>query len=464
MADALVARPVEREPLEEPADVEEPVASPLEHFHAVVETLHKPTRLPTLEVVRDLIHPPIDRPQKAVELRKPACPHPLAPGSNRTRGPRLRVVALEQFCEVFPQVIGRFDLRRVGEHPLEQLPFLRLELHRPLAKRPHRPLELGILGLGQRSLEPLEFLLAHRVGAVAVGPRHMETVDDDLGPGHLRFDRADEAFIHIRARALDRVPKPRGYRAQKGRYRRLLAVREHRQDLDASPLERDRHQCDEIAVPALERDLVEAEHSQLLPGAPVDGALDPAVEDAVDGLLRDAELASRVRHRRVDQHAQGPWLVRFRVGASRLVPLAPWRRRGVARTVRAAIPFGPNLDEHGHVEQGQMAKAHDRIQPMQIANLPTAAAAPGPFNGALDADEPVPLLGSLCGEDANLGQVQRNLNDIFHSDSHREPGPRSSHKGAPSLYYTCSPSRQFRESQSFSYGVQLNEVLRATYY
>src|SRR5262249_26983722 len=123
----------------------------------------------------------------------------------------------------------------------------------------------------------------------------------------------------------------------------------------------------------------------------------------------------------------------------------------VARTVRAAIPFGPNLDEHGHVEQGQMAKAHDRIQPMQVANLPTAAAAPGPFNGALDADEPVPLLGSLCGEDANLGQVQRNLNDIVHSDSHREPGPQSSHKGAPSLYYTCSPSRQFRESQEFLY-------------
>jgi hypothetical protein len=44
MTEELVAMQVEREPLEEPVDVEEPVAASLEHFHAVVETLHKPTR------------------------------------------------------------------------------------------------------------------------------------------------------------------------------------------------------------------------------------------------------------------------------------------------------------------------------------------------------------------------------------------------------------------------------------
>ena len=51
-------------------------------------------------------------------------------------------------------------------------------------------------------------------------------------------------------------------------------------------------------------------------------ALDPAVEDAVDRLLRDTELAGRVRDGRVNQHAQGPWLVCLRVGATRFVPLA----------------------------------------------------------------------------------------------------------------------------------------------
>jgi hypothetical protein len=60
----------------------------------------------------------------------------------------------------------------------------------------------------------------------------------------------------------------------KGRYRLFLAVREHRQALYASPLERHRHQHDKIAVPAPERDLVAADHAPPLPGVPVDGALD----------------------------------------------------------------------------------------------------------------------------------------------------------------------------------------------
>jgi hypothetical protein len=59
----LVAMQVEREPLEKPANIENPVAAPREHLHTVVEALHKPTGLPTQEVVGDLIHPPIKRPQ-----------------------------------------------------------------------------------------------------------------------------------------------------------------------------------------------------------------------------------------------------------------------------------------------------------------------------------------------------------------------------------------------------------------
>jgi hypothetical protein len=47
----------------------------------------------------------------------------------------------------------------------------------------------------------------------------------------------------------------------------------------------------------------------------------------------------------------------------------------------------------------------------------------------------VPLVVTLCGDDANIGRVQRNLNNVAHSDSHRAPGLRSSHKGAPSPYY-----------------------------
>jgi hypothetical protein len=79
----------------------------------------------------------------------------------------------------------------------------------------------------------------------------VEPIDDDLGPRHLRFDRPHEAFIHIRARALDREPQGLGHRAQEGHHRFLLAVREHRQELDPAPCARHRHQHDEIAVPGL---------------------------------------------------------------------------------------------------------------------------------------------------------------------------------------------------------------------
>jgi hypothetical protein len=50
MTEELVAMEVKREPLEQLVDVKNPIAPPLEHLHAVVESLNKSARLPTLEV------------------------------------------------------------------------------------------------------------------------------------------------------------------------------------------------------------------------------------------------------------------------------------------------------------------------------------------------------------------------------------------------------------------------------
>ena len=51
MTEELIAMQVEREPLEEPSNVQDPVTSPFEYLHAVVQSPHKPARLPTLEVI-----------------------------------------------------------------------------------------------------------------------------------------------------------------------------------------------------------------------------------------------------------------------------------------------------------------------------------------------------------------------------------------------------------------------------
>ena len=180
-------------------------------------------------------------------------------------------------------------------------------------------------------------------------------------------------------------------------------------------------------MPALESALGDADPPQPRPGPPVDGARDPAVENARDRLLRDAALAGGVRDCRVDQHAPGPGLVCLGVGAAWLVPRARWRRRRVARTVWASRLFGPNLDEDRTIEQGQMAKVHGGIPPVNVATLPTAAATLGPFEGALNADEPVPLRCLLRREDAHVRPVQRHLNTGVQSASHSEPVPPSSH-------------------------------------
>jgi hypothetical protein len=107
MAEEVVAMPVEREPLEAPAHVEASIAAPREHLHAVVKARDNAAGLPAPEGVRDLLQPPIERPQSALELDQSPLAHPLTPRPDRACGPRLRVVPGEQVCQVFPQVIGR---------------------------------------------------------------------------------------------------------------------------------------------------------------------------------------------------------------------------------------------------------------------------------------------------------------------------------------------------------------------
>jgi hypothetical protein len=104
---------IDGEPLEETPDVEDPVAAPLEHLHAVAEALNKPADLPAHEVVRDLLHPPIDRPQNALELGQPALTHPLAPSPDRALGPRLRVVAVAVGPVHVATIDGNFCLRHL---------------------------------------------------------------------------------------------------------------------------------------------------------------------------------------------------------------------------------------------------------------------------------------------------------------------------------------------------------------
>jgi len=95
VTEALISMQVEHQPWEEASDIEDPVAPPLEHVHAVVDPLDNAACLPIVEVMRDHVHPPLERPKEAVALDQPTGPHPRGPRPHRARGARVRIVARE---------------------------------------------------------------------------------------------------------------------------------------------------------------------------------------------------------------------------------------------------------------------------------------------------------------------------------------------------------------------------------
>src|SRR5687768_2938032 len=119
MSDEWVAMPVACQPLAEPADVEAPVAPPLQYVHAGVEPLPTSAGQPTLAVVGELFTPPIARPQNALARSQAGGTHSRAPRPDRTLGPCLRAIAREQCWQVCPQVVGGRNRGRGGAYPLK---------------------------------------------------------------------------------------------------------------------------------------------------------------------------------------------------------------------------------------------------------------------------------------------------------------------------------------------------------
>src|SRR5262249_18383876 len=273
--------------------------------------------------------------------------------------------------------------------------------------------------------------------------------DDELGSRAFGVARVHDARLPLWAHALERPPPGRGERAQAGGDGRRPAVGEPRRQRDAPLLERPRHPRANLAVPTRARARVAAPHAQPLPGVPGDGPRAPAVEEAGDGLRRAPELAGRVRPRRVDQPSPGPRLGRLRVGAARRVPRAPWRRRGGPRTAGTARPWGPKLEPDGHVEPGPRAPAHGGIPPVQVADLPAAAAAWCPLQRTLDGEDPVALRRPLRRTHPPIGPVPRHRHEGVQRDASPTPSvPRSSPRKGPGATTSWGPSRPFRESQN----------------
>jgi hypothetical protein len=48
-------------------DIQNPIATPLDHLELVIEAFHKPTRVPVNKVMRDVVEPLLSCGQKAIK-------------------------------------------------------------------------------------------------------------------------------------------------------------------------------------------------------------------------------------------------------------------------------------------------------------------------------------------------------------------------------------------------------------
>src|SRR3989442_13602660 len=92
-------------------------------------------------------------------------------------------------------------------------------------QRPHHPLQLFIVFFRKLSLQPLEFLLAQRIQALAIQLRHMKAINDNFDPfAEYLLCSVNKAVIHIGTNSLDRLAKLPRYAREKHLDRALFAI------------------------------------------------------------------------------------------------------------------------------------------------------------------------------------------------------------------------------------------------
>src|SRR3954463_16565836 len=78
-AEAPVAVHIKRQALEQPPDIAQTIAPPLEHLELVVQTFDKRAGLMVDKVVRNQILPGVEQRKKAIKAGQPALRDPFAP-------------------------------------------------------------------------------------------------------------------------------------------------------------------------------------------------------------------------------------------------------------------------------------------------------------------------------------------------------------------------------------------------
>src|SRR6266545_4356802 len=80
--EAPIAVQIERQSLEEPPDISQSIAAPLEHFQLGVQPFNKTTTFVVDKVIRDAVEPGIKQLEERVETRQATALNPRPPQTN----------------------------------------------------------------------------------------------------------------------------------------------------------------------------------------------------------------------------------------------------------------------------------------------------------------------------------------------------------------------------------------------
>lgn len=108
----------------------DPITAPFEDFDLVVEAFDKTARLTVDEIIRDLIHPVLQRRQETVKAFEPALADTLHPAFYRRVPGFFAVVGLENPGQFLSQFIGSLQVRRAFKVQRQPLAFFFVQLFR----------------------------------------------------------------------------------------------------------------------------------------------------------------------------------------------------------------------------------------------------------------------------------------------------------------------------------------------
>ena len=214
-------------------------------------------------------------------------------------------------------------------------------------------------------------------------------------------------------------PRHRGFqrgwnRLQKGLYRGLQPVGQHRQDVGV-PLGLPRPDHRHVGTMALEqRHFVDPQGIQGGVAAPVHGGRDVLVHDPLHRLDPQVALPTDIGHRAMNQPFQHVLLESPGMGSVGLIPATALGAGRSPLTGGTAVAFGADLDQYFPAKHRQVAQADRSVEPMKPVNLPATAIALGRAEGAFHLDQQGGIRQHLGGQHPDIRQIQGQANRDRH--------------------------------------------------